>query len=281
MQLIDGKMVAKGIKERVKADALAMAQNGHQPSLAVVLVGDDKASQTYVNSKEKACATCEIKSVMHRLPAATTQAELLSLISRLNSDESIDGILVQLPLPKHIDTNAIIEAIDPAKDVDGFCAVNVGRLRIGLGALAPCTPLGIMRLFEHYGIDVLGKHIVIINHSNIVGKPMDSLALLANATVTVTHIHTRDLPSHTRMADIVITAVGIPNFLRAEMIKEGAIVIDVGISRLDDGRITGDVAFDEVAPKCSYITPVPGGVGPMTIAMLMSNTIEACKARHK
>ena len=281
MQILDGKAVSAKVKDEVAKDAATLKAAGIEPALAVILVGEDKASQTYVASKEKACVATGIRSVMHRLPAATTQAELLALINVLNLDDSVDGILVQLPLPAHIDESAILEAIRPEKDVDGFHAINVGRLVSGLRGFAPCTPFGIMRILKEYGIDVTGLNAVVIGRSNIVGKPMANLLLNANATVTVTHSKTRNLKEICAGADILVAAIGRADFVTADMVKEGAVVIDVGINRMDDGKLKGDVKFDEVAPKCSFITPVPGGVGPMTIAMLLSNTIISAKNRAR
>ena len=281
MQILDGKAVSAKVKDEVVKDAAALKTAGIEPALAVILVGEDKASQTYVASKEKACVATGIRSVMHRLPATTTQAELLALINVLNLDDSVDGILVQLPLPAHIDESAILEAIRPEKDVDGFHAINVGRLVSGLRGFAPCTPFGIMRILKEYGIDVTGLNAVVIGRSNIVGKPMANLLLNANATVTVTHSKTRNLKEICADADILVAAIGRADFVTADMVKEGAVVIDVGINRMDDGKLKGDVKFDEVAPKCSFITPVPGGVGPMTIAMLLSNTIISAKNRAR
>ena len=281
MTILDGKNVSAQVKERVKNEALNLKNKGIEPALAVILVGEDKASQTYVEAKEKACNLCEIKSVMHRLSESTTQSELIALIDVLNLDDGIDGILVQLPLPKHIDTNKILETISPAKDVDGFAAINVGKLASGLDGFVPCTPLGIMEIFKAYNINLEGKNAVVIGRSNIVGKPMANLLLNANATVTVTHSKTRNLKEICAEADILVAAIGRADFVTADMVKEGAVVIDVGINRMDDGKLKGDVKFDEVAPKCSFITPVPGGVGPMTIAMLLSNTIKSAKNRAK
>ena len=281
MTILDGKNVSAQVKERVKNEALNLKNQGIGPALAVILVGEDKASQTYVAAKEKACIACEIKSVMHRLSESTTQSELIALIDVLNLDDGIDGILVQLPLPKHIDTNKILETISPAKDVDGFAAINIGKLASGLDGFVPCTPLGIMEIFKAYDINLEGANAVVIGRSNIVGKPMANLLLNANATVTVTHSKTRNLKEICADADILVAAIGRADFVTADMVKEGAVVIDVGINRMDDGKLKGDVKFDEVAPKCSFITPVPGGVGPMTIAMLLSNTIKSAKNRAK
>lgn len=279
MKILDGKAVSLKVKESVKVRADELKKFGVEPTLAVVLVGEDKASQTYVRAKEKACNEYGIKSVAHRLSENTTQNELLALINVLNLDDSIHGILVQLPLPKHIDTNVVLAAIDPRKDVDGFHAVNVGKLVSGLDGFVPCTPLGVMEILKEYGIDVAGLNAVVIGRSNIVGKPMANLLLNASATVTVTHSKTKNLKEICKNADLIVAAIGKPFFLKADMVKDGAVIVDVGINRLDDGRLVGDVDFDEVAPKCSYITPVPGGVGPMTIAMLLNNTILAAQAK--
>nr|WP_315519963.1 bifunctional methylenetetrahydrofolate dehydrogenase/methenyltetrahydrofolate cyclohydrolase FolD [uncultured Campylobacter sp.] len=279
MKILDGKAVSLKVKESVKVRADELKKFGVEPTLAVVLVGEDKASQTYVRAKEKACNEYGIKSVAHRLSKNTTQNELLALINVLNLDDSIHGILVQLPLPKHIDTDAILAAIDPQKDVDGFHAVNVGKLVSGLDGFVPCTPLGVMEILKEYGIEVAGLNAVVIGRSNIVGKPMANLLLNASATVTVTHSKTKNLKEICKNADLIVAAIGKPFFLKADMVKDGAIVVDVGINRLDDGRLVGDVDFENVAPKCSYITPVPGGVGPMTIAMLLNNTILAAQAK--
>lgn len=279
MKILDGKAVSLKVKESIKVRADELKKFGVEPTLAVVLVGEDKASQTYVRAKEKACNEYGIKSVAHRLSENTTQNELLALINVLNLDDSIHGILVQLPLPKHIDTNVVLAAIDPRKDVDGFHAVNVGKLVSGLDGFVPCTPLGVMEILKEYGIDVAGLNAVVIGRSNIVGKPMANLLLNASATVTVTHSKTKNLKEICKNADLIVAAIGKPFFLKADMVKDGAVVVDVGINRLDDGRLVGDVDFEEVAPKCSYITPVPGGVGPMTIAMLLNNTILAAQAK--
>ena len=279
MQLIDGKKVSNEVKQDIKTQVINLKNQGITPTLAVILVGDDKASQTYVASKEKACVACEMGSVMHRLPENTNENELLALIDVLNADDSIDGILVQLPLPKHIDTNKILEKIDPNKDVDGFHAINVGKLSSGLDGFVPCTPLGIMKLLDNYGINIQGLNALVIGRSNIVGKPMANLLLNAGATVTIAHSKTKDLKSVALNADLIVVAVGKPNFLKGDMVKNGTIVIDVGINRNEDGKLVGDCEFDSVSPKCSFITPVPGGVGPMTIAMLLSNTLKSAKNR--
>ena len=279
MTLIDGKATSAKIKEQIKNEVLSLKQKGITPTLAVILVGEDAASKTYVASKQKACAACEMGSVMHHLGTNTTQRELISLIDVLNADDSIDGILVQLPLPAHIDTNEILRRIDPKKDVDGFCAQNVGALVSGLNGFIPCTPLGIMVLLEEYGINVQGLNALVIGRSNIVGKPMAALLLNAGATVTVAHSKTKDLASVAKQADLIVAAVGKPHFLTRDMIKDGAIIIDVGINRLESGKLVGDCDFENIKEKCSFITPVPGGVGPMTIAMLLSNTLKSAKER--
>lgn len=281
MQLIDGKAISAKVKEEVKNEAAQLTEKGVIPCLAVILVGDDKASQTYVNSKEKACKACGIRSLKYTLEANTDESALIDLIQSLNENDEVDGILVQLPLPKHIDENKILEKISCEKDVDGFHAVNVGRLVSGLDGFVPCTPCGIMRLFKEYGIEVSGKNAVVIGRSNIVGKPMVNLLLNANATVTVTHSKTQNLAKITKDADIIVVAIGKPNFLKADMVKNGAVVIDVGINRLENNKLVGDADFENVANKCSFITPVPGGVGPMTIAMLLKNTIKSAKNRLK
>lgn len=281
MQLIDGKAISAKVKEEVKNEAAQLTEKGVVPCLAVILVGDDKASQTYVNSKEKACKACGIRSLKYTLEANTSESALIDLIQSLNENDEVDGILVQLPLPKHIDENKILEKISCEKDVDGFHAVNVGRLVSGLDGFVPCTPCGIMRLFKEYGIEVSGKNAVVIGRSNIVGKPMANLLLNANATVTVTHSKTQNLAKITKDADIIVVAIGKPNFLKADMVKNGAVVIDVGINRLENNKLVGDADFENVANKCSFITPVPGGVGPMTIAMLLKNTIKSAKNRLK
>jgi len=280
MQRIDGKALAKKVQNSVADEVEKLKQEQNiVPGLAVILVGDDPASHAYVKMKAKACENVGFYSITHNMPDTISQAEIIATIEMMNQNPRIDGILVQLPLPKHIDTNQILEVIDPKKDVDGFHAYNVGRLVTNLDSFVACTPLGVMKMFEEYEIELEGKDVVVVGASNIVGKPMASLLLNANATVTVTHIHTKDLKSHTSKADIVIVGVGVPALIKADMIKEGAIVIDIGINRIADGSLVGDVDFDGVAPKCSYITPVPGGVGPMTIAMLLSNTLKSAKQR--
>jgi len=281
-QLIDGKALAEAVRTRIASEVTALnAEREIVPGLAVVLVGDDPASHAYVKMKAKACKEVGFYSIVHEMPDTISQEEIIGTIEMMNANPRIDGILVQLPLPPHIDTDAILEVIDPAKDVDGFHPYNVGRIATGLDAFAPCTPLGVMRMFEHYDIPLEGKDVCVVGASNIVGKPMAALLLNANATVTLTHIYTKDLAAHTRAADIVIVGAGVPDLIKGEMVREGAVVIDIGINRLEDGRLVGDVDFEAVAPKCSYITPVPGGVGPMTIAMLLENTLKAAKARKK
>jgi len=276
--IIDGTKIAQDIRRSVREETLAFTEKtGVVPGLAVVLAGDDPASKVYVGRKAKACAEAGFLSREYKLPADVGEAELLALIRDLNNDRQIHGILVQLPLPKHIATDKIIAAIDPNKDVDGFHPANVGRLVTGSPLFVPCTPRGIMELIARTGISLSGKDAVVIGRSNIVGKPMALLLLAQNATVTMCHSKTKDLPTVTRRADVLIAAVGKIRMITANMVKEGAVVIDVGVNRLDNGKLAGDVAFDEVATKASYITPVPGGVGPMTIAMLMKNTLDAAK----
>ncbi len=274
--IIDGNKIAKDIRQAVRDEASTFkGKTGIVPGLAVVLVGEDPASQVYVGRKAKACAEVGFLSREYKFPADTAETKLLSLINDLNKDELIHGILVQLPLPKHIATDKIIAAIDPHKDVDGFHPYNVGGLVTGSPLFVPCTPRGIMELISRTGIELAGKDAIVVGRSNIVGKPMALLLLAQNATVTMCHSKTRDLPSVTSRADVLIAAVGKPRMITADMVKEGAIVIDVGVNRLENGKLAGDVAFEEVAAKASYITPVPGGVGPMTIAMLMKNTLDA------
>lgn len=282
MQLIDGKSLSKKVQDAVKSDIeILKTQHGMVPGLAVVIVGDDPASHAYVAMKEKACKNVGVYSIAHKMPDSITQDEIIAIITMMNKNPHIHGILVQLPLPKHIDTTKILEVIDPKKDVDGFHAYNIGRMVVNLDSFVACTPLGVMKMFEEYNIELEGKDVVVVGASNIVGKPMSSLLLNANATVTTTHIYTKDLKRHTLNADIVIVGVGVPNLIKEDMIKEGAIVIDIGINRLEDGRLVGDVDFAAVSPKCSYITPVPGGVGPMTIAMLLKNTLISAQAFAK
>ena len=279
-QILDGKALAARVRAEVARDVLALNQKGVEVTLAVVLVGDDPASQVYVRNKVKACAETHIRSLEFRMPAETTQQELLAKIAELNADDAVDGILVQLPLPSQISSAAVIAAIDPAKDVDGFHTRNAGALMTGSQTLVPCTPMGVMRLIEDAGVNPAGKTAVVVGRSNIVGKPMAMLLLHAHATVTVAHSKTPDLASVTKNADILVAAVGRARLITADMVKEGAVVIDVGMNRDENGRLCGDVDFDSVKEKAGSITPVPGGVGPMTIAMLMCNTVLAAKHRH-
>ena len=282
MILLDGKALSEKIKEEVKVEVAQLVEEKQiTPGLAVILVGNDAASATYVASKAKSCKNAGIYSVVHEMPESITQEELLETIARMNENPKLDGILVQLPLPKHIDTTVVLEAIDPLKDVDGFHPYNVGRMVSNLDAFLPATPFGVMRMFQEYGIELSGKNVVVIGSSDIVGKPMASLLINAKATVTVCNSRTKDLASHTKAADIVVIAVGVPYLLKADMVKDGAIVIDVGINRLETGKLVGDADFESLKEKCSHLTPVPGGVGPMTIGMLLKNTIKAAKLREK
>jgi methylenetetrahydrofolate dehydrogenase (NADP+)/methenyltetrahydrofolate cyclohydrolase len=276
-QLIDGVALSHTMRAEVAARAAALSERGCPPALAVILVGDDPASQVYVRNKIKACEECGVRSVYERYDANLSEAELLARISALNADAGVHGILVQLPLPRHIDPHKIIAAIATAKDVDGFSVHSAGCLVTGLPGLRPATPYGCMKLLQSTGVDARGKHAVVIGRSNTVGKPMALLLLQANATVTVCHSATPDLGVHTREADIVIAAVGRRNVLRADMVKPGAVVIDVGMNRNDEGKLCGDVDFDAVRAVAGWITPVPGGVGPMTITMLLVNTLEAAE----
>ena len=275
MELIDGKQISKEIKDECKERCAKLKEKGLEPSLAVILVGSDPASSIYVNNKKKACEYVGIKSLSYELPEETTEEELLKLIDKLNKDDSVTGILVQLPLPKQIDEDAVIKAIDPSKDVDGFHVENVGALVVGEPGFVSCTPAGVIQLLKRSNVEISGKNCVVVGRSNIVGKPMALLMLRENATVTVCHSKTADLKGICKQADILIVAIGKPRFITSEYIKEGAVVIDVGIHRDDNNKMCGDVDFDDVAPHTSKITPVPGGVGPMTIAMLMNNVIEA------
>jgi len=280
MQLIDGKSLAKKVQTTVSTEVAQLKQEKNiVPGLAVILIGDDPASHAYVKMKAKACENVGFYSITHNMPDTISQDEIIATIEMMNDNPRIDGILVQLPLPKHVDTDKILEVIDPKKDVDGFHAYNVGRLVTGLDSFVACTPLGVMKMFEAYNIDLKGQDVCVVGASNIVGKPMAALLLNAEATVTVTHIFTKDLKAHTSKADIVVVGVGVPGLIKEDMVKEGAIVIDIGINRIEDGSLVGDVDFENVSPKCSFITPVPGGVGPMTIAMLLSNTLKAAKGR--
>ncbi len=277
-QLIDGNALSRQLRTEVAQRAAALKARGTTPGLAVILVGDNPASQVYVRNKVKACEDSGLHSVLEKYEATLTEAELLARIDALNQDPSIHGILVQLPLPKHIDDHKVIEAISPLKDVDGFHVASAGALMVGEVGFKACTPYGCMKMLESIGVkDLRGKHAVVIGRSNIVGKPMAMMLLAANATVTVTHSGTADLAHHTRQADIVVAAVGKRNVLTADMVKPGAVVIDVGMNRNDEGKLCGDVDFDGVKDVAGYITPVPGGVGPMTITMLLVNTLEAAE----
>ena len=273
--IIDGKQVAADVKARVAKEAERLAELGITPGLAVIIVGDDPASKIYVRNKAKACEEVGFYSEVITKPEKTTQRELLEIIDSLNKRADIDGILVQLPLPKHINEKAVIGAISPKKDVDAFSPFNVGKLMIGDGVFLPCTPAGVMELIKSTGVEVSSKNCVVIGRSNIVGKPMAMLLLQQSGTVTICHSKTENLAEVCSKADILVSAVGRPNFVTADMVKEGAVVIDVGINHNEEGKMCGDVKFDEVEPKAGFITPVPGGVGPMTIAMLMDNTLKA------
>ncbi len=279
-QILDGKALAARITEELKPRAEKLAQSGRKPGLAVILVGEDPASQVYVRNKIRACERVGIESLEFRLPASTSQDELLAKISQLNADDAVDGILVQLPLPAHISSEKVIDAISPQKDVDGFHVASAGALLTGKTGFLPCTPYGVMKLIESADYDLAGKHAVVVGRSNIVGKPQAILLLQKNATVTITHSRTRDLASHLRQADVVVAAVGRAKMITGDMIKPGALVIDVGMNRDENGKLCGDVDFESASLKAGWITPVPGGVGPMTIAMLMTNTIEACERRR-
>lgn len=276
-QLIDGNALARKIRAEVAERAAALTARGHRPGLAVILVGDDPASQVYVSHKVKDCEGSGVRSVLDRFPASMNEADLLARIEVLNNDPGIHGILVQMPVPRHIDPQKVIAAISPTKDVDGFSVLSAGELASGLPGFRPCTPYGCMKMIETTGIDLRGKHAVVIGRSNTVGKPMAQLLLQANATVTICHSATADLGHHTRQADVVVAAVGRRNTLTADMVKPGAVIIDVGMNRKDDGKLCGDVDFDGVSKVAGWITPVPGGVGPMTRAMLLVNTIEAAE----
>jgi len=289
-EIIDGNKISDTIREELKAEIKKLKQEqGITPGLAVILVGDNPASQVYVRNKNRACHKIGIYSEQHNFPGDITEAELLDLIQTLNSDPKIDGILLQLPLPDFINENRVLTTILPAKDVDGFHPINLGKLFIGTPGFKPCTPFGIQKMLSYSGIKTDGAHVVVVGRSNIVGKPVAGILMQkgieANATVTICHSHTRDLPSITRQADILIAAIGIPEFIKGDMVKQGAVVIDVGINRVDDAksergyRITGDVDFASVAAKCRAISPVPGGVGPMTISMLLYNTVQSARQR--
>lgn len=279
--IMDGKALSLKLKEQMKQRIAQLKQQGINPKLVVVLVGDNSASQVYVRNKHKSCGEVGIESEVITMPEQTTQQELLEVVERLNQDETVDGILVQLPLPKQIDEKTVLRSILPEKDVDGFHPVNVGLLSIGDECFAPATPSGIIAMFQEYGIDIAGKNCVIIGRSNIVGKPMAALLLKNHATVTICHSKTEDLASYTRRADVVIVATGHRHTLTADMVKEGAVVVDVGMNRNEQGKLCGDVDYEEVKEKASFITPVPGGVGPMTITELLENTIQAAQRHHR
>lgn len=286
-EIIDGKQIAADIREELKGEVATLKEKGIVPGLGVILVGEDPASKSYVSAKEKACESIGVFSDDNRLPADTTQEELLALVERMNNDPKINGILVQLPLPKHIDEAAILLAIDPDKDVDGFHPMNVGKMMVGEEAFLPCTPHGVVQMLKRSGVETEGAHVVVVGRSNIVGKPVANMLLQknegANATVTLCHTRTKDLAKHTRQADIIIAASGWPNTVTADMVKEGAVVIDVGVNRVEDPsrergyRLVGDVDFEGIKEVASKITPVPGGVGPMTITMLLFNTVDSAK----
>lgn len=276
-KIIEGKALAKSLRDGFRARVAALEEHGVQPGLAVILVGDDPASKVYVGNKIRACEECGVKSFHHGLPADVAESEVLALIGRLNADPTVHGILVQLPLPPHIDVRRVLEAISVDKDVDGFHLYNVGGLVVGNTVFPPCTPYGVQLLLETTGTEVAGKNAVVVGASNIVGKPMALMLLHKEATVTICHAKTRDLAQHTILADILVVAAGKPNLIVPQMVKEGAIVIDVGINRLPDGRLVGDVDFEGVKEKASWITPVPGGVGPMTVTMLIENTLRSAE----
>lgn len=279
--IIDGKLVAQEVKAKVSKKVKELQENGITPGLAVIIIGNNPASRIYVNNKKKACAEVSIYSKEYALPDTTSQKELIELISKLNNDDSINGILVQLPLPNHINEKAVIEAIDPLKDVDAFHEINVGKIMIGEYDLLPCTPAGIIELLNSQNIEIEGKHCVVVGRSNIVGKPMAMLLLHRNGTVTICHSKTKNLKEICKNADILIAAVGKAKFITSDMVKKGAVVIDVGMNKDENGKLCGDVDFDNVKKIASYITPVPGGVGPMTIAMLMKNTVTAASLQNR
>lgn len=276
---IDGKEVSASVRENITETVAALKAKGTTPGLAVIIVGNDPASRVYVNNKKKGCEQTGMNSYEYAMPEDTTTQELIELIEKLNKDDNVDGILCQLPVPKQIDEEKVLNAISPEKDVDAFHPVNCGKVMTGDYTFAPCTPAGMVEMLQYYNIPITGKHCVIIGRSNIVGKPMAMLMLKNNATVTVCHSKTADLSAITKQADILVAAVGIPKFVKADMVKEGAVVLDVGINRMENGKLCGDVDFDEVAEKTSFITPVPGGVGPMTITMLLKNTLASAQKR--
>ena len=279
MQILDGKELSTSIKDELKNKVIKLKAESITPGLAVIVVGDDVASHTYVKMKESACEKIGIYSIVHKMPSDISQEKIVETIQMINTNPNIDGILVQLPLPKHIDTDKILQTVSPDKDVDGFHPLNSGKLSLGLDTFVPCTPLGVMKILQKYEIDPKGLDVCIVGASNIVGKPMMNLLLNEFATVDICHIHTKDLKVHVKRADMVIVGVGKPNLITVDMVKEGAIVIDIGINRLESGKLVGDVDFKKVSQICSYITPVPGGVGPMTIAMLLENTIKSATQR--
>lgn len=279
-QIIDGKLVSRQVRERVAKETEELKNKGITPGLAVIIVGEDPASQVYVRNKEKACEEVGFYSEKFALPESTTQEELNALVKELNERPEINGILCQLPLPKHLDDKEVINLIDPIKDVDAFHPVNVGAIMIGDYSFLPCTPAGVMELIHSTGVEISGKKAVVMGRSNIVGKPMAMLLLHENATVEITHSRTADLKEITKTADILVAAIGKAKFVTADMVKDGAVVIDVGMDRDESGKLCGDVDFENVKDKCSYITPVPGGVGPMTISMLMQNTLTAAKIQN-
>ena len=282
MKILDGKTLASKIIDDVREELINLKkQYKRAPGLAVILVGSDVASKTYVNMKKKACEYVGIYSITHDMPEDTPFDTIIDTVNMMNVNNNIDGILVQLPLPKSIDSSSILALIDPSKDVDGFHALNIGKVMLNLGGFSPCTPLGVLRILDEYNITLKSKDVCIIGSSNIVGKPLASLLLNAGATVDICHIHTKNLNEHTKRADIVFVGVGKEKLIKADMLKDGVVVVDIGINKNKDGKLVGDVDFDEVGKKASYITPVPGGVGPMTIAMLLKNTLESFKSRIK
>lgn len=278
--IIDGKEVAKKTREKLKNEVKELKEHGIIPKLTVIMVGDNPASKVYVRNKSKACNEVGVEYEEFFLDSSISQKELLDLIKKLNDDKTVNGILLQSPLPQHLDINEAFRTIDYRKDVDGFHPMNVGKLVLGQDTFVSCTPYGIMRLFEEYNIDLCGKNVVILGRSNIVGKPLVQCCLNNNATVTICHSKTKDIKEVTKNADVLVVAIGKPHFLEADMVKDGAIIIDVGINRLDTGKIVGDVDFENISKKASYITPVPGGVGPMTIAMLLNNVIKATRQQN-
>lgn len=281
MEIIDGKKLAKTTRENLRLEVEELKENGINPKLAVIMVGNNSASQIYVRNKSRACDEVGIEFEEYLLPATTERSELLNLIDKLNKQEDINGILLQSPIPDGLDINEAFRKISPEKDVDGFHPVNVGKLVLGQDTFVSCTPYGIMKMFEAYNIDLEGKNAVVIGRSNIVGKPMSHCLLNKNATVTICHSRTKNLAEITKRADILVAAIGKAEFVKADMVKEGVVVIDVGINRTEEGKLKGDVDFENVSKKASYITPVPGGVGPMTIAMLMNNVVKAAKMQNK